>query len=77
MFMLVKRFKFTYRYGYTRFSPRLFDSLNVHSTLRNLNREDRVYPSWFDSRPWIHYNEDLTLCLSTRELFKESCAAKI
>ena len=42
------------------------------------HEQRRVQPSLFDSRPWLHCDEakELTLCLSTRELIKESCAAK-
>ena len=56
-----------YKYCLFQFSPRLFGSPNVHSTLRSMNRE-----GYFDSRPRLHFDEakDLTLCLSTRELIK-------
>ena len=59
--------------------PGLFGSLNVHSTLRSMNREgfsrrsSTVGPGFIT----MFKAKDLTLCLSTRELIKENCAAKI
>ena len=62
-----------YKFCLFQFSPRLFGSPNVHSTLRSMSREKGL------AVVVRHYDEakDLTLCLSTRELIKESCAAKI
>ena len=68
-----------YNFCLFQFSPRLFGSPNVHSTLRSMDREGfsrrsstvgTVFITMFKAK-------DLTLCLSTRELIKESCAAKI
>ena len=62
-----------------QFSQRLFGSPNVHSTLRGMNREEfsrrssTVGPGFIT----MFKAKDLTLCLSIRELIKESCAAKI
>ena len=67
-----------YKFCLFQFSPRLFGSPNVHSTLRSMDSE------WFSRRRLtvgpgfitMFKAKGLTLCLSTRELIKESCAAK-
>ena len=62
-----------------QFSPSTFSSPNVHSTLKRMNREgfsrrsSTVGPGFIT----MFKAKDLMLCLSTRELIKESCAAKI
>ena len=72
-----------YKFCLFQFSPRLFGSPNVHSTLRSMNREgfnrrsSTVGPGFITMKPKSNETKDLTLCLSTRELIKESCAAKI
>ena len=59
--------------------PKTYRFPNVHSALRSMNREgfsrrsSTVVPGFITMKP----NKDFTLCLSTRELIKESCAAKI
>ena len=69
----------TYKFYLFQFSPRLFGYPNVHSTLRSMNREgfsrrsSTVGPGFIT----MFKAKDLTLCLSTVELIKESCAAKI
>ena len=62
-----------YKFCLFQFSPRLFGSPNVQSTLRSMNREVFSRRSSTVGRGC----KDLTLCLSTREIIKESCAAKI
>ena len=68
-----------YKFCLFQFSPRLFGSPNVHSTLRSMNREGLSRRSLTVGPGCITMfkAKDLTLCLSTRELIKESCAAKI
>ena len=65
-----------YKFCMFQFSPRLFGSPNVHSTLRSMNREG------FRSSSTVGHGfikmikaKDLMLCLSS-QLIKESCAAK-
>ena len=59
--------------------PKTFRFPHIHSTLRSMNREgfsrrsSTVGPGFIT----VFKAKDLTLCLSTRELIKESCAAKI
>ena len=69
----------TYKFCLFQFSQRLFGSPNVHSTLRSMNREgfsrrsSTVGPGFITMKPKISryaYN------VMTRELIKESCAAK-
>ena len=61
------------------FQPKTFRSPNVHSTLRSVNREGFGRRSSTVGTGFITMfkTKDLTLCLSTRELIKERCAAKI
>ena len=68
-----------YKFCMFQFSPRLFGSPNVHSTLRSMNREglSRRSLTVGPGSITMFKAKDLTLCLSTRELIKESCAAKI
>ena len=68
-----------YKFCLFQFSPRLFGSPNVHSTLRSMNREgfSRRISTVVTGFITMFKAKDLTLCLSTRELIKESCAAKI
>ena len=68
-----------YKFCLFQFSQRRFGSPNVHSTLRSMNREGFSRRSSTVGTGFITMfkAKDLTLCLSTRELIKESCAAKI
>ena len=73
----------SFRYGYTisasSNSAQDFRFPSVHSTLRSMNRvgfsrrSSTVGPGFIT----MFKAKDLTLCLSTRELIKKSCAAKI
>ena len=67
-----------YKFCLFQFSPKLFGSPNVHSTLRSINREgfSRLSSTVGPGFITMFKAKDLTLCLSTRELIKESCAAK-
>ena len=68
-----------YKFCLLQFSPSLFCSPNVHSTLRSMNREGFSRHSSTEGTGFITMSKakDLTLCLSTRELIKESCAENL
>ena len=60
--------------------PKNFMVLPMFNCSFDFKHEQRsVKLLWFNSRPWLQYDEakDLPLCLSTWELIKASCAAKI